>query len=164
MWATEGLNKAVKRQQPKEAFFALQNLLVSTANIAKALWWQGGRMAEDRKPLRDSIGVSDNSPLRCLDMRNNFEHFDERLDRWHARARHVYVDSYIGDPNLMGCFDKEDVFRSYDPAKKALMFWGQEFNVQDITDEVSRILARVTTELQRCADRPELVRDRYFNP
>ena len=57
-------------------------MLNAGANISKAFWGSGGKLAVERKPLRDSIGIDDKSPLRAVTMRNNFEHFDERIDRW----------------------------------------------------------------------------------
>src|SRR5450631_2177877 len=77
--AAEDLNRGLKQRNISYVFYALQNLLNAGANISKALWGQGGKLAIERKPLRDSIGVDDTSPLREVTMRNNFEHFDERI-------------------------------------------------------------------------------------
>ncbi len=52
-------------------------MLNARANISKALWGSGGRLASERAELRASIDVSDDSPLRYVGMRNKFEHFDE---------------------------------------------------------------------------------------
>jgi hypothetical protein len=80
------------------AWSSAQALLTAVANISKALWGQGGKLGPQRKPLRDSRGVADTSSLRPTSMRNNFDHFDDRLDTWwHASAGHNYVDLSIGD-------------------------------------------------------------------
>jgi hypothetical protein len=79
--AARELNQTLKTKDTESIFFSLQNFLTAGANISKALWGQGGRLHAERKPLRDSIGVHDSSALRAVNMRNNFEHFDERLDR-----------------------------------------------------------------------------------
>ena len=66
----------------QDVFWAsIQNCLTAVANISKAMWGQGGKYSKERKPLRDSLGVGNNSPLKRTSMRNNFEHFDERLEK-----------------------------------------------------------------------------------
>jgi hypothetical protein len=68
------VNQSLAKYDVQGVFYALQNLLNAGANISKALWGQGGKLADQRKPLRDSIGIDDTSPLREVTMRNNFEH------------------------------------------------------------------------------------------
>src|SRR5271154_1382263 len=76
------INATIKERGNNHAvFYALQNFLNAAADISKALWGQRGKLASERKDLRDSIGIADDSPLTEVNMRNNFEHFDERLDR-----------------------------------------------------------------------------------
>jgi hypothetical protein len=71
-------------------------------------------------------------------MRNNFEHFDERLDRWWNESKsHNYADMNIG---AIGGVEEIDSFRQYDAGTRELMFWGQNFNTGDIVAETKRIL------------------------
>src|SRR5688500_14131459 len=62
---------------PERTFYGLQNMLNAAANISKALWGKPGTNSALRAK-RESIGVSDDSPLRPLRMRNNYEHYDEK--------------------------------------------------------------------------------------
>jgi len=63
---------------------------------------QAGSHSDERKQLRDSIGVDDTSPLRKVTMRNNFEHFDERLDKWWKESiAHNHIDLIIGPKNTI---------------------------------------------------------------
>jgi hypothetical protein len=65
----------------RAVWFALQGLLVAASNASKLLW--GSRqepLLEARRPLRESVGVDDSSPLSSRRVRNDFEHFDERLE------------------------------------------------------------------------------------
>src|SRR5262245_25725802 len=64
-----------------KAWAAIQAMLTSAANIAKACWGSGGKKSAERKVLRDSIGIDDCSPLKAVIMRNHFEHFDERIEK-----------------------------------------------------------------------------------
>jgi hypothetical protein len=123
------------------AWSSVQALLTAVANISKALWGQGGKLGQQRKPLRDSLGVADSSPLRPTSMRNNFDHFDDRLDTWwHASARDDYVDLSIGDvASAISGVPEEEMFRSYDPATGDVVFWGKRYNLPLIVDELKRI-------------------------
>lgn len=94
--SAEQVNAGLKHNDVMYIFCGLQNLLNATANISKELWESGGKKSKERESLRKSIGVSDESPLRDVAMRNNFEHFDERLDRWWADSlRHNYGDMNV---------------------------------------------------------------------
>src|SRR5437764_5751138 len=76
---------AGKRRNPSEPltriWLALQDILVSAANISKLLWGRPGGRAAEREDLRSLLRISDSSPLRSPDLRNDFEDFDERIER-----------------------------------------------------------------------------------
>jgi hypothetical protein len=55
-------------------WIAVQARLGAAANISNALWGEGGRLGEQRAPLRDSLQVANSSPLKEVAMRNHFEH------------------------------------------------------------------------------------------
>jgi hypothetical protein len=148
LMAATAVNEGLKNGNVDHVYYALQNLLNAGANISKAIWGQAGRLAEQRKLLRDSIGISDDSPLNDVTMRNNFEHFDERLDRWWQESKnHNRADMSIGpkDRTIVG-LDPIDMFRLFDPQTTDLTFWGQEFNVQKIVNEVQKIFPKLQEE------------------
>lgn len=126
----------LSREQYQPIFYGIQSLLNAGANISKMLWGQRGGKAEQRQRLRDSIGISDDSPLREVTMRNHFEHMDERIDRWWSESlRHNYADKNIGPRGraIVG-LDTIDMFRLFDPQTADIVFWGQEFNLQALVD------------------------------
>ena len=103
-----------------------------------------------RRPLRDSIGVTDASPLRSVRMRNNFEHFDERLDRWWRESpAHVMCDMNIGPSGGFAQFEPHEMFRSFDPVTAQLEFWGESFNVRELIAEIERILPKLREEASK---------------
>jgi hypothetical protein len=124
-----------------QIWYQVQALLTAAANISKALWGQGGKLHVERQPLRDSLSVTDNSPLRPTSMRNNFDHFDDRLDDWwRTSTKHFYLDLSVGDvaAAIRGVPENE-LFRSYDVGTGDLGFWGQRYNLPLIIDEIKRI-------------------------
>jgi hypothetical protein len=141
------VNTGLGRRDPEQTFYALQNFLNAGANVSKALWGQGGKFEKKRRALRDSIGVDNNSPLKQVTMRNNFEHFDERLDQWWKQSkRHNYIDlNLMSRPGIIGA-NKIDCFRTFDPSSSTLTFWSQDFNLKELMDEVQKILPRLETE------------------
>ena len=148
--AANEVNNALKARNSEGVFYALQNFLNAAANVAKALWGGGGKLEQARKPLRDSIGIGDDSPLRVVTMRHNFEHFDERLDRWWKESStHNHMDIVIGPSNSVAGLAEIDKFRHFDPTTTNLIFWGEEFNLQKIVDEVQKILPKLEEEANK---------------
>jgi hypothetical protein len=149
--ARTDVTEALHRKNVREVFYALQNLLTATANISKALWGSGGKAANKRKQLRDSIGVADDSPLRTVSVRNHYEHFDERIERWWVESpSHSYLDMNVASrANLakMGRFHPMDCFRNFDPKTDELTFWGEDFNIRELLQEIEKILPKLKIQL-----------------
>ena len=144
------LNAAVQRGSPRDAFAALQALLTAAANISKACWGQKGKKAVQRAALRTSIGLGENSPIQDTDMRNNYDHIDERLESWWKDSpNHNIADGNIGPANMIGGFLPVEMFRGYDPASQTALFWGESFDIRAIVNEVSRIQPKVTAEASK---------------
>jgi hypothetical protein len=136
----------------------LQNLLVSAANISKLLWGsRGGREAE-RAELRQSLGVGDDSPMKDTDLRNDFEHFDERVERHYAATdQRIYLGRNIGPPgfvNIQGMLPGSR-FQHFDPATGMVTFWEHSVSVREIVQEAQRLLGAIqAAEAARRAPRP----------
>jgi hypothetical protein len=128
-------------QQSDAVWIGAQVLVTGAGNVSKALWGQARRLSTERQPLRDSLGVDDASPFYDVSIRNHFEHYDERLDRWWRDSpNHNHLDRMIGPPSGVVGFDDLDRFRVYDPTTHDLIFWGEAFNVQTIVTEAERLL------------------------
>ena len=147
--AAQQINDGLKQQDINGTFYGIQNLLDAAANAAKALWGSGPNFPPERKYVRESIGVQDDSPLKLVKMRNNYEHYDERLDRWSRDSKnHNHFDLAIMPSGTVG-LDVNDMFRVFDPATTSLTYWGQEFNIQALINEVQRILPKLTEEANK---------------
>jgi hypothetical protein len=154
--ACKQIDAALNLADVKSTFFGIQNLLVATGNIAKALWGQNGNagLVAARKPLRDSIGVTDDSPLKIVLMRNHFEHFDERLDKWWQRTDHRrHMDMNIGPIGMQFVppFSELEKFRSYNQETGILEFWGDTFDLGAVMAEIRRVARLLQAELDKPA-------------
>jgi len=80
-------------------------------------------------------------------MRNNFEHFDERLELWWQESpRHNYADFTLGPRSGIAGLDDIDMFRFFDPRTSEVVFWSEAFNLGALVNEVQRILPKVAEE------------------
>ncbi len=152
LMAAADVNRGLNAKSTQIVLYGIQNLLNAGANISKMLWGQKGKFSDQRMRLRESIGIADDSPLRNVNMRNNFEHMDERIDRWWAQSKaRNHVDKVIGPKNstILGV-EPTDMFRMFDPTTAEVIFWGEEFNLQSLVGEVERIMPL----LQREANKP----------
>jgi hypothetical protein len=142
--AQHGLNTS-----DHDVFWAgIQSFLTAAANISKTLWGSRGRRSQARAGLRRSLGVPEDSPLASTDLRNHLEHFDERLDRWHATSMsHNFVDFAIGPKGrtVVG-LDETDMFRQFDPETGDIIFWGEVHPLMPIRDAISELLPTASVE------------------
>ena len=144
------INSALATRSNDQLWVACQAFIIGVGNLAKALWGQKGKLEEQRRPLRESLGVADDSPLRHVDMRNNFEHYDERIDRWWRESpNHLHLDKMMGSPSEVGGLTDIDMFRVYDPSARSIVFWGESFELQPIAAEVERIFPLAEQEAAR---------------
>lgn len=138
------VNLSLQNNDTGGVFYGLQNILSAGANVSKALWGQGGKLAQERKALRDSLQVSEESALKPTDMRNNFDHFDDRLKKWWGSSKHKnYADMNLGPRDAIQGIDPNDFFRNYDPQSKKLFFGGEEIDIQALIHEAQAILSRL---------------------
>lgn len=132
-----------------------QAFLAAAANLSKALWGQEGKSARERAPLRKALAIANSSPLKPTSMRNNFDHFDERLvDWWNTSENHNYVDLSFGDVSkAIKGIPASEMFRSYNPATGDLEFWGKRYNLPLIVAEIERIAPLAIREATKTIQR-----------
>ncbi len=83
-------------------------------------------------------------------MRNHFEHYDERLDKWwkSSETRNHFDMSVIPPGAVQGLADI-DMFRVFDPSTADIVFWGQRFNVNEIVREAAKLLPIASAEASK---------------
>jgi hypothetical protein len=144
------MNQGLAAREQEALWVGVPILLTGAANAAKALWGQRGQRSAQRAPLRASLNVDDTSPLRDVSMRNNFEHYDERIDRWwNESPRRNHMDRILGSPQMVSGVEDIDMFRFYDYTTNDVAFWGERFSVQEVVTELDRILPTAEREASR---------------
>lgn len=150
-FGVEQLDAAHAKLQDAEAdatpatYFALQNILVAAGNISKLLWGNNPQREADRAELRRIVGATNDAALRSRDLRNHFEHVDERLETWHLNPDSqsgIYVGRGIGpfttNPDLL-INVPVTLFGSYDPATATVAFWDLSARIPDLAREAHEI-------------------------
>jgi hypothetical protein len=127
LMAADDLQSALAAGESDNLRYAVQALLIAAGNVSKVLWPVKPASSARGEHLRRTLEVADDSPLANRDLRNHFEHFDERLEDWAtSSARHNFVDSCIGNlKKMMGGVDATDCLRNLDPATMCLTFGGE---------------------------------------
>lgn len=127
-------------------WYYAQGFLISCANVSKFLW--GARpMKETEKELRKSIrsmlGVNSRFSIKDRNVRNGFEHFDERVIDWLYQNPGLYItDSCIGDINS---FENENttIFRFFSTKDYTITVQGEVYDVEKIAYELKYIKEKI---------------------
>jgi hypothetical protein len=122
----------------------IQTILMASANLSKIFWGSRGALEGEREPLRAALEVEGDSPLRDPDLRNDFEHFDERLERRFSDpdVPRTYVGRNIGPHAAYDVGDDAgaDRFHHFDPESGIVTFWDHSVQIRDAIAEAQRIL------------------------
>jgi hypothetical protein len=152
-----GLDQLENSFDQSRVWYGIQNLVIGAGNLSKTLWGIGNAEARkrryvERQPLRDSLSVTDDSPLREIKVRNDYEHLDERIEEWwNTSQNHNYASELIGPRGMIGgdAIGEKDMFRWFDPSTGDVIFWGNELNIPSVLKEVQRILPIAVVETEK---------------
>lgn len=129
-------------------WIAVESMVGATARVSKALWGQRQRYAEQRGRLRQGLGVADDSVFADVALRDHFEHFDERLDRWWGEeGKDRHADRQVLSEAEWPITDDSNLFRQLDPDTWVLFFWGDRFNLREVVSEAKRLLEALARPL-----------------
>jgi hypothetical protein len=153
---SEQLDAAMERPRDRYAgdptalvWAALQSILVAAANISKLLWGSGreprrAQLTAARKPLRDSIEVDDESVLQSTRLRNDFEHFDQRMEEWSKSGSPHFIGRNIGEPSVFAITGEEGkLYGHFTPSTWTVEFWDHSVDVRAVTQAADELLRRL---------------------
>jgi hypothetical protein len=126
------------------AFALVQEALAHAAALSRFFWptRQGGEHAQARgRKLRGAFELDDTSPLRERRLRDAFEHFDERLDRFLLEhdAGTFFPDPRVGD-HALADEPTDKIFKLVDPDAAICVLLGEKFAYEPIRREIDRVL------------------------
>lgn len=143
-----------------EVFRNVHSMLTHVANISKLLWpgnsVKSKRRNERAQELRSLLELPDcGHPLGKRSIRDDLEHFDERLDCWADQAdgtpRDIWQDG-IGSwevPTEQFNAEHKNVMRHFEPESQTFRFQGKPWCISEMLEEVKSLRHKVDpVELQ----------------
>jgi len=123
-----------------EVWSSIQSILVAAGNVSKILWPQEKKYAVRGKRLRELLKVDDNNILSDRSLRNHFEHYDDRIEKWFkGKSSAVYSDLAIDPLKSMRRNFPTNHHRAYDPLTQTLTFRGESFDLAAVLKELKEI-------------------------
>ncbi|MBN1363250.1 MAG: hypothetical protein JW976_00445 [Syntrophaceae bacterium] len=122
-----------------EVWSSIQSILVAAGNVSKILW-PSKEYAERGERLRELLNVDDNNILSDRSLRNHFEHYDERIEKWFkGESSAVYSDLAIDPLKSIWGNVPTNHHRAYDPLTQTLTFRGESFDLAAVLKELKEI-------------------------
>ena len=122
----------------------LQNIVLQAAALSRYFWPARKGHEARAYQLRAAFNVSEESPLKNRDLRNEIEHFDERLDAHLSDGIVGYVF-----PEFVGQLPESDgrpthIFRAYYVDAGVFEVLGKRYEIEPIAREILRLHDRLT--------------------
>ena len=109
---------------------AIHSILAAAANVSKILWPVPLSKAQG-SAIRELLCVRDDNALKNRSLRNAFEHYDERLEDWHAnRASAASTDQLIGSATGFPAGFSARVHRAFDTDTWTLRCLGESLDLR----------------------------------
>jgi hypothetical protein len=163
--AGPGTDAQAVEMMHNQLWFASHALLNAAANVSKHFWPPRRKRQDVRdafpdrgKELRQSLGVEDDSPLNNRNVRNDFEHADEKLEEWwldsenHNIARRTIGEIGLELSDPPGLITMHELF---DPERVAISFLDDVIQLQPIGDALAAIYEKAAelTDPRRAHER-----------
>jgi hypothetical protein len=150
MIALQDMDEASANSDGKLFWYSVQGLLVAIDSISRLLWPPNSEAAERGTSLRESLGVANDSPLRPREFVESFLRYDESLGLWYESSEHRrFFDSYTEPLDVLAETPPEDRFRGYQLDKSALLFHGETYELEPISQAVEELQSKAEDEMQK---------------
>jgi hypothetical protein len=116
-----------------------QNIILQGAALSRYFWPAREAHELRAEQLRLAFNVDENCPLKSRSLRNQMEHFDEKLDEYlHKGAFGVFLPCYFG-PDTSGDKISHHLFRAYFTDTGIFQILGERYAIEPIVEEIIRI-------------------------
>lgn len=100
------------------------------------------RMARGKK-LREHLGLTDDSPLADRELRNAWEHFDEKLDTYVlSNDAGYFFPTPLMDSHTLADEAVGKIFKLIDVKNECLVLLGKKFFFRPLRDELERVFSQ----------------------
>ncbi len=140
------LNQSMEKQAPMGVFFALQNIMLGTNQIARLLWTPRKKGRERAAALRQLLELPEKYPLNNENILSLADHADEANDQWINQSKDQYIlYDFIGNIATSQHKDVEtkNIFRAFDSNTKIYTYLGTSFNLEALLKALADVSNRV---------------------
>ncbi len=120
-----------------ETWLSIQSILIGAGNISKILW-SSTKYKERGEKLRKLLKIEKDNPLSNRKFRNNFEHYDERIEEWFVNSNSSSYFDLAMNPSLYHYYP-ETFNRGYNSFNNTLLFRGEIFEINQILIAINNI-------------------------
>ncbi len=153
VYCKKAMDAALQKNLIEDFFWKTEHFIQHMSAVSRFLW--NPRKSEHSRCsyIREKLKITAESILNNRKLRDNLVHFDERLGKWAAESKHrSFIDQNIGDiHNLICAVSQFDYIRNYNSKDSIYSFCGEEFNIQDIIEEIEKIKLLTEQRLQELA-------------
>lgn len=133
-------------------FCHIQAFLVAVSNISKILYPFKKKFASRGAELRELLFVSEDSAIKDRKFRNDFEHYDERIECWASSSEKKNISDMnisVGGFSAIPSLDSIDCMRNLDLSrnrkKLTLTFNNELYNLNIIKNLVIKLQEKAIT-------------------
>ncbi len=136
LMAVENLKRGLESDDSDLFWFSVHGFLSAAGNLSKLLL--------RAKSLSKTIGIDDGHIIFNRKLRNHWEHFDERIEKWGSDASNrIFVDSNIGPSSKLSIFQQASPFRNFETDTRSLTFAGDRIDIQELIDAIYKIKVKL---------------------
>lgn len=134
----------VNEANPDPLFENIHHFIVHVSNVMKLIQPNTREDTDFRKyrmiKIKEVFPDIPQIDPKDINVRNDFEHFDERIDSWVINSKkHNYADKNIMPEGAIHGLDAKDNFRQYDPQTKILYFACREYHLERLYGYVQEV-------------------------
>jgi hypothetical protein len=121
-------------------FSSAHSFLSHAANVSKLLKANDIASPFAGGVVGDELGITESSPIHDRRLRNNLEHYDERLQKWITdQGPRANIGTYNIGPRSAFQISGLVYVTHYDPATKTFTFVNEDFDLTVLDTEIQRI-------------------------
>lgn len=145
----EGVFEDLKRNKDL-SWHHINGLLIYAARISRILWGKNGYKKTRGEYLRGVLNISESSIFHYQnrDVRDDFDHIDERIDDFERGDLKGRVDRNIAPVNdWIGNMGVGDYARHYDPQTRIIYFGLHSLSIVELLQELKHLEREVANQL-----------------
>ena len=123
-----------------EVWCSIQSILVAAGNVSKILWPPSKNRKSRGEKLRRLLNIDKNNILANRNLRNHFEHYDDRIETWFdSQSSGVYIDLEFDPFKPTKWQLPKSSHRSYNQVDRIVTFRGETLDLKEVLNALEKI-------------------------